>query len=157
MTMFRSLPLGSYIIADVIIGVKKVLLAQPFPILCDPMDCSPLDSSVHGISRIKILEWVAISFSRGSSWPRDWTLAYYTAVSLLHCRQILYGPSHQGSQIGGGGGAGCVWNWKESCDTGYGWIDSCGELRQLVEVWCMSVYTLCILIAVGFHWIFALA
>ena len=36
------------------------------------MDCSPLSSSVHGISQARILEWVAVSFSRGSSWPRDW-------------------------------------------------------------------------------------
>ena len=71
MTMFRSLPLGSYIIADVIIGVKKVLLAQPFPILCDPMDCSPLDSSVHEILQERILKWIAFLFSRGSSQPRD--------------------------------------------------------------------------------------
>ena len=35
--------------------------------LCDPVDC------VHGIFQAKVLEWVAISFSRGSSWPRDWT------------------------------------------------------------------------------------
>ena len=39
--------------------------------LCDPMDCSLPDSSVHGIPQAKILKWVAISFSRGSSWPRD--------------------------------------------------------------------------------------
>ena len=38
--------------------------------LCDLMDCSPPDSSVHGISQARILEWVAISFSRGSSRPR---------------------------------------------------------------------------------------
>ena len=37
------------------------------------MDCSPPGSSVHGISQARILEWVAISYSRGSSWPRDWT------------------------------------------------------------------------------------
>ena len=36
------------------------------------MDCSPSGSSVFGISQARILEWVAISFSRGSSWPRDW-------------------------------------------------------------------------------------
>ena len=36
------------------------------------MDCSPSGSSVYGISQARILEWVAISFSRGSSWPRDW-------------------------------------------------------------------------------------
>ena len=40
---------------------------------CFPMDCSPPGSSVHGISQARILEWVAISFSRGSSWPRDQT------------------------------------------------------------------------------------
>ena len=43
------------------------------PALCDPMYCSPPGSSVHGISQASILEWVAISFSRGSSWCRDWT------------------------------------------------------------------------------------
>ena len=42
-------------------------------ILCDPMDCSPPGSSVHGISQARILEWVAISSSMGSSQPRDWT------------------------------------------------------------------------------------
>ena len=41
--------------------------------LCDPMDCSLLCFSIHEIFQAKILEWVAISFSRGSSWPRDWT------------------------------------------------------------------------------------
>ena len=41
--------------------------------LCDPMDCSLPGSSVHGIFQARILEWVAISFSRRSSRPRDWT------------------------------------------------------------------------------------
>ena len=41
--------------------------------LCDPVDCSPPGSSLHGILQARILEWVAISFSRGSSWPRDQT------------------------------------------------------------------------------------
>ena len=41
--------------------------------LCDPMDCSLPGSSVHGILQARILEWVAISFSRGSSQPRDQT------------------------------------------------------------------------------------
>ena len=41
-------------------------------IFCDPMDCSPPGSSVHGIFQARILEWVAISFSKGSSPPRDW-------------------------------------------------------------------------------------
>ena len=51
----------------------KVLVAQSCPTLCNPMDCSPLCSSVHGILQARVLEWVAIPCSRGSSWPRDWT------------------------------------------------------------------------------------
>ena len=41
--------------------------------LCDPMDCSLSGSSIHGIFQARVLEWAAISFSRGSSRPRDWT------------------------------------------------------------------------------------
>ena len=41
--------------------------------LCDPIGCSLPGSSVHGILQARVLEWVAISFSRGSSWPRDRT------------------------------------------------------------------------------------
>ena len=41
--------------------------------LCDPRDCSPPGSSVHGTFQASILEWVAISFSRRSPWPRDRT------------------------------------------------------------------------------------
>ena len=50
---------------------------------CDPADCSPPGSSVHGISQARILEWVAISFSRGSSWPRDQTQVYCIAGSFF--------------------------------------------------------------------------
>ena len=60
-------------ISDMWIASPIVLVTQSCPILCDPMDCSPPDSSVHGILQARILEWVAIPFSRGSSWPRDWT------------------------------------------------------------------------------------
>ena len=48
-------------------------VAQSCPILCNPMDCSLRASSVHGIFQARILEWVAISFSKRSSWPRDQT------------------------------------------------------------------------------------
>ena len=48
-------------------------VAQSCPTLCDPMDHSLPGSSVHGIPQARILEWVAISSSRGSSWPRDRT------------------------------------------------------------------------------------
>ena len=50
-----------------------MLVAQLYPTLCDPMDCSLLVSSVHGILQARMLEWVAISFSRGSSQPRGRT------------------------------------------------------------------------------------
>ena len=51
----------------------KVLVAQLCPTLCDPMDCSLPGSSVHGIFQARILEWVAIPFSRRSSQPRNQT------------------------------------------------------------------------------------
>ena len=51
----------------------KVLVTQSCPTLCDPMDCSLQGSSVHGILQARILEWVVMPFSRGSSWPRDQT------------------------------------------------------------------------------------
>ena len=47
--------------------------SQLCPTLCYPVDCSLPGSSVHGILQVRVLEWVAISFSRGSSRPRDWT------------------------------------------------------------------------------------
>ena len=55
--------------------------------LCDPVDCSPPGSSVHGILQARILEWVAISFSGGPSPPRDWSTVSYvswTGRRVLH-------------------------------------------------------------------------
>ena len=46
-------------------------VTQSCPTLCDPVDCSLPGSSVHGIRQARILEWVAMSSSRGSSRPRD--------------------------------------------------------------------------------------
>ena len=62
--------------------------------LCDPMDCSPLGSSVQGIFQARILEWVAVSSSRASYHPWGWS-----HVSCLSCtgRWILYYLSHVGS------------------------------------------------------------
>ena len=64
-----------------------VVHAQPCPTCCNPLECSPPGSSVHGISQARMLEGVAISSSRGSSQPRD-----QTCVSCIFCigRQILY-------------------------------------------------------------------
>ena len=55
--------------------------------LCNPMNCKPPGSSVHGILQARILEWVAMPSSRGSSWPRDRTHIFY--VSCIG-RQVLY-------------------------------------------------------------------
>ena len=56
------------------------LCAQSCSTLCDPVDCSLPGSSVHGVFQARILELVAISYSRGSSWPRDRTF-----VSCVSC------------------------------------------------------------------------
>ena len=74
----------------------KVLVAQSSPSLCDPMDCSLPVSSVHGILQARILEWFPHFLLQGifpiqGSNPR-----------LLHCGQILYRLSHQGSQYSAG-------------------------------------------------------
>ena len=57
------------------------------PTLCDPTVCSPSGSSVHGILQARILEWVAMPSSKGSSWPRD-----RTCISYASCigRRVLY-------------------------------------------------------------------
>ena len=119
---------------------RKVKAAQLCPTLCDPMVCSP-PSSCHGILQARIVEWVAILFSRGSSRFRDQTHVSNSGIKprspalqadslpseppgkpkktgvgslslfqglfltqesnwgLLHCRQILYQLSYQGSLL----------------------------------------------------------
>ena len=59
-----------------------MLVTQLCLTLCDPMDCSPAGSSAYGILQARILEWVAIPFSRGSSPPRDRTQVSLQADSL---------------------------------------------------------------------------
>ena len=64
--------------------VWKLLVTQSCLTLCSPIDCSLPDSSVHGILQARILEWVDIPFSKGSTWPRNQTWGF------LHCMQSLY-------------------------------------------------------------------
>ena len=95
--MFWELPFALYFVSwimSLVIAVRSLSLIQNFswdsnnllvkvksesevaqscPTLCDPVDCSPQGSSFHGILQARILEWVAISFSRGSSRPRNQT------------------------------------------------------------------------------------
>ena len=76
-----------------LIGVcKHAKSFQSCPTHCNPMDCSPWGSSLHGILQARILERVVMPSSRGSSWiPGGLNSA------LLHCSEILYHLSHQGS------------------------------------------------------------
>ena len=55
-----------------------------FSRLCNPLDCSPSGSSVHGISQARVLKWVAIPFFRGSFWPRNWTHVSCTDRCILY-------------------------------------------------------------------------
>ena len=69
------------ILKQILLGGGVVCVyARSYPALCNPMDCSLPGPSVHGLSRARILEWVAISFSRGPSLPRG-----RTHVSCVSC------------------------------------------------------------------------
>ena len=61
----------------------NVLVSQLCLTLCNSMDCSPPGSSMHGLFQARILEWVAIPFSRGSSWPKDQIQVSRIAVRLF--------------------------------------------------------------------------
>ena len=68
-------------------------MAQLCPNLCNPMDCSLPGSSVHGIFQARVLEWVAISFSRGSSRPRDRAWVFFIAgrcFTICAAREALF-------------------------------------------------------------------
>ena len=72
-----------FIKSSLVISCCMFLVSQSCLTLRNPMDCNPPGSSVHGILQIRIVKWVAIPFSRGSS------------RGLLRCRRILYFLSHQ--------------------------------------------------------------
>ena len=84
-------------------------VAQSCLTVCDPVDCSPPGSSIHGILQARILAWVAISFSRGSSQPRDRTQVshiagrrfnlYTTRVALMFCLCVLQSPFMKKTQL----------------------------------------------------------
>ena len=71
----------------------KVLVTPSCPTLCNPMDGSLPASSVHEILQARIMEWVTISFSRGSSWPQD-----QTQISCI-VDGFFYHLSHLGSHL----------------------------------------------------------
>ena len=81
------------------------VLAQSWPTLCYPMDCRPPGSSVHEILQARILEWLAISFYRGSSQTRGWNWVSYAAgrcfsmsyVLQLNCSELILSSSLSGT------------------------------------------------------------
>ena len=90
--------------------------------LHDPMGCSLSGSSVHGILQARILEWVAISFSGGASWPRD-----QTCISCVSCIGSKFfttrpPPSPRGSPTSAAS-LGCIKDW----DTGWSELQAWGE------------------------------
>ena len=94
---------------NLLVKVKALVMKLPLT-LCDTMDCSPPGSSAHGILQARILEWVAIPFSKASSWPRDQTWF------LPHCRKILYHLHHQESPKPS------RTNTKKSCPFPHRWL-----------------------------------
>ena len=74
------------------------MLLQSCLTLCDPMNCSPPRSSVHGILQARTLEWVATPSSRGSFWPRDWIWVSYVSC-IGRWVFFFYHQRHLGSTI----------------------------------------------------------
>ena len=83
-TNLYSYQQGFYCLSFSAVHAKSFQLCLTF---CNPVDCSPPSSSVHGILQARILEWVAMPFSRGSSPLRDWTHVSYVFYTG---RQVLY-------------------------------------------------------------------
>ena len=88
--------------------VKWSEVAQSCPTLCDSVDCGPPGSSVHGILQGRILEWVTISFSRGSSRPRDWTCIGGRRFNLWLKSREVTGPYSQSCDFS----STHVWIWE---------------------------------------------
>ena len=92
------------------------------------MDYSPPRSSVRRIFQARVPEWVAIPFSRGSSWLREWTQFF------LHCRQILYQLSYQGIPY---------WHGYLGSGSGQGWLEGHGVFLKSSSLHKDSGYQKC--------------
>ena len=114
------------------------LVAKSCPTLCDLMNCSPPGSSFHGISQVRILEWVAISFSRGSSWPRDPTWVSYLAggfftiespvmIHQKNCTFFFFFFNSYKQKFWK-----CVWEWILNVWNYSGWIHNWIRLNLLL-------------------------
>ena len=97
--------------------------------LCDPRDCSLTGSSVRGIFQARVLEWVAIAFSRGSSWPRDRTEVSCIAgrcFTIWATREIPLFPYWNFFQF---------WSLKSSGSLKFSWL-TFGSKIWSERMWC---------------------
>ena len=114
--------------------------AQSCPTHCNPMDCSLPGSSIHGIYQSRILEWVAISSSRGSSWPRD----QIGVFCLPHWQADSVPLRHLGIPIHGIQSDICkvqsplqTPSWSFSCHGTYFWLPSLLQgIFSVMRSWC---------------------
>ena len=124
----------------------KLLVAQSCQTLCNPIDCSPPGTSVHGILQARILEWVAISVSKRSSPPRDRTqvfcitgrffTSWATKWEQKLCPKtergmlgVFWGPLHPAETI--------------LCSSFPNWYPCCAHLQDLLQlVWWWSMWNL---------------
>ena len=121
MCVCRSRALSQIITTKLCVGV---LVTQLCPTLYNSMNYSPPGFPVHGILQARILEWVAISSSRGSSWPRDRTCVSCVSCIVggffIHCAMIPLSQIYQRSfrkhthisHFCAFSGFACIW-WKE--------------------------------------------
>ena len=93
-------------------------VAQLCLTLCNPMDCSPPGSLVPGIFQARVLEWVAISFSRASSWPRD-----QTQVSDIAGRRFTLWATREAHTLNISQGSDRSYSfWVEKDDFPFSWV-----------------------------------
>ena len=113
-----------------------ISIAQSCLTLCDPIDCSLPGSSVHGIFQASLLEWVAISFSRGSSRPRDWTrvsciVGRHFTVWTTREAQIIYYSMLKRNKLSSGR--------TQLVDTETTWVHLCMWFTRVTFTFCASL------------------
>ena len=131
-----------FLIGDLNLSISpkkvKVLVTQLFLTLCNPVDCSPPGFSVHGILQARILEWIAISSSRGSSWPRDETRVSCTANGFFTTWTTREAPMQVKFIL--------VTNFflkNSTCKVRYSWICTNKEKRKIcwAVIWTAVICT----------------
>ena len=121
------------------------------------MDCSPQGSSVNGISQAKILEWVAISSSRGSSWPRHWTHVsciscitgvFFTCWTIWGSRySVQRSEDSIRAQQSWSHGKGTTWQVQIALGPQKSWDREQGRSNSAITIWehFMSMFSSCLL------------